>query len=260
MKAVFSKADFESELTSRFGAVIKPLGKMPAEMILTGIPEVDDLTGGLPRGCITEIYGPMSSGRTTLVLSTLAEATCKEEVCAVVDTNDCFDPASAAAAGANLDRVLWMRCASKLEHAFKAADLLLQGGGFGLVLLDLGEVPAQEARRIISSWWYRFRRVVENTPTTLVVIAQDSCVRSCAALTLKMTTGAGTWSSSSDARESLFGHRYNSPALPSITPFHSHLLTGAELQFERQKPMTTKRSIGSFIAHSPKLESFQICS
>ena len=58
------------------------------------------------------------------------------------------------------DRLLWIRCANNLEHAFKATDMLLQAGGFGLVMLDLGDVPAKSAKRIISSWWYRFRRTL----------------------------------------------------------------------------------------------------
>ncbi len=252
MKAAFSKAQFESELTSRFGAVIKPREKLPTAVLPTGIAEVDALSGGLPRGAITEIYGPASSGRTTLILSTLAEATSREEVCAVVDTNDSFHPASAASAGACLDRVLWMRCSSKLEHAFKATDLLLQGGGFGLVFLDLGEVPSQDSRRIISSWWYRFRRVVENTATTFVVIAQDSCVRSCASLTLKMFSSTDTWSTTS-LRSGLgatdkFPAAIGSTAQFRVTPSHSHLLTGTQLRLERQKPVIAGERINTFTA------------
>ncbi len=251
MRAAFSKAQFESELTSRFGTVIKPREKIPSAVISTGITEVDALSGGLPRGAITEIYGPASSGRTTLILSTLAMATNREEVCAVVDTNDSFHPASAASAGACLDRVLWMRCGSRLEHAFKATDLLLQGGGFGLVVLDLGEVPSQDSKRIISSWWYRFRRVVENTATTFVVIAQDSCVRSCASLTLKMISSTDAWSTTS--LRSGLGATDKFPAAVGtnnhfhITPSHSHLLTGTQLQLERQKPTFATERVSTFV-------------
>jgi recombination protein RecA len=256
MKAAFSKAVFESELASRFATAFKPREKSPAEVIPTGISEVDALMGGLPRGAITEIFGLTSSGRTTLILSALAEVTTREEVCAWVDTTDTFHPASAATAGASLDQVLWIRCGSKLEHAFKATDLLLQGGGFGFVLLDLGEVPSRDARRIISSWWYRFRRVVENTPTAFVVLAQDSCVRSCASLTLEMKRSAEVWSAtvslssapdSADRNQKSTSDKFPtslihfSPATPPpgnhLQPTHSNLLTGMHLQLERQKPV-----------------------
>ncbi len=253
MKAAFSKAQFESELTSRFGAVIKPREKIPAAVMPTGIAEVDELSGGLPRGAITEIYGPASSGRTTLILHALAEATSREEVCAVVDTNNSFHPDSAANAGACLDRVLWIRCGSRLEQAFKATDLLLQGGGFGLVLLDLGEVPSQDSKRIISSWWYRFRRVVENTSTAFIVIAQDSCVRSCASLTLQMVCSNDAWSttgvmsglSNADKFPAVVGPTYFRPS-----PFHSHLFTGAQFLLERQKPVLAAERRGTFTARN----------
>ena len=55
-------------------------------------------------------------------------------------------PLSAAAAGVRLDRLLWVRCAHNAEHALKAADLLIQGGGFGLVVMDLGDTPPAIAR------------------------------------------------------------------------------------------------------------------
>jgi hypothetical protein len=96
--------------------------------------EVDSLTGGLPRGAITEILGSASSGRTSFMISALAYATTHEEVCVLIDTNDTFDPISAAEAGLNLERLLWIRCAANVEHALKATDLLLQGGGFGIVI------------------------------------------------------------------------------------------------------------------------------
>ena len=193
MSQALSKAAIESEIASRFHSAFKPRAKASAEVISAGIPEVDALTGGLPRGAITEIFGPASSGRTSLMLAALAHASTHDEVCALVDTSNTFDPTSATNAQMDLDRLLWVRCDGKLEHAFKAADLLLQGGGFGLVVLDLGDVPAPEARRIISSWWYRFRRVVENKPTVLVVIAADSCVRSCAALTMEIGRESAAW-------------------------------------------------------------------
>ena len=198
MRAAFSKAEIESEIASRFGSAFKLHEKRPAEVISTGIPQIDLFTsGGLPRGAITEVFGPASSGRTSFMLSALAHATRYDEVCALVDTNNVFDPKSAARAQINCERLLWIRCDHNLEHAFKATDLLLQGGGFGLVLLDLGDVPAKSARRIISSWWYRFRRTLEVTTTALVVIAEESCVRSCAALALELRGEKCRWFSSS---------------------------------------------------------------
>src|SRR5262245_14546199 len=80
------------------------------EVITTGIPQVDALVHGFPCGALTEIYGPASSGRTTLALSFLAEMTRMQQVCALIDAADSFDPESLAAAGAHLNRVLWVRC------------------------------------------------------------------------------------------------------------------------------------------------------
>ncbi|MSV30044.1 MAG: hypothetical protein EXQ52_15050, partial [Bryobacterales bacterium] len=120
----------------------------PVETIPSGIPEIDIAAGGLPRGCLTEIFGPLSSGRMSLLLSILAEATARAEVCALVDAEDAFDPCSAAAAGVRLERLLWVRCPHSAEQALKAADLLVQGGGFGLVAMDLGDTSLQSAWRI----------------------------------------------------------------------------------------------------------------
>src|SRR6516162_740478 len=75
------------------------------ELLPSGIPQID-----LPRGCLTEIVGPASSGRTSLMLSLLAQATEREEVCAVVDAEDAFSPHAAADAGVDLSRLLWVRC------------------------------------------------------------------------------------------------------------------------------------------------------
>jgi len=193
MKAAFSKAELEAEIAGRFGDAFRIHEKAVAETLSTGVAEIDALTGGLPRGSISEIFGPASSGRTSLMYSLLTYATTHEETCALVDTNDVFAPTAAIAAGMNFNRLLWVRCAGNLEHAFKAADLLLHAGGFGLVVLDLGDVPGKEARQIISSWWYRFRRTVEDRPTVLTVISEEACTRSCAALALELK-GTAEWS------------------------------------------------------------------
>ena len=253
MKAALSKSQFINKFSGRFGAALKPRLRSTNEAIPTGIAEVDSLTSGLPRGAITEIFGLSSSGRTALILATLAEATMGKEVCAVVDTTDAFDPKAAMIAGADLDRVLWLRCGSILEHAFKATDLLLQGGGFGLVLLDLADVPAEESRRIISSWWYRFRRVVEDTPTAFVVMAQDSCVRSCASLTLQTTCDEDSWRQTAEPiipAGAFQSWNWGSSAPTSFVELstHAHLFKGLRLQLHRQKPMSLSNQSVSFVA------------
>lgn len=256
MRAAFSKAEIESEILSRFAEAFKLREKRPAEVIATGIPQIDSFTnGGLQRGALTEIFGPASSGRTSFMLATLAEATQHEEVCAVVDTNNVFDPRSAARAEINCDQLLWIRCDNSLEHAFKATDLLLQGGGFGVVMLDLGDVPAKSAKRIISSWWYRFRRTLESKPTALLVITEESCVKSCATLALELRGLDCSWSSPTImTNKKLQKHTHLTPVrplslvstkadltLPRATSqgstSHSTLLRGLSFQIECHRPL-----------------------
>lgn len=230
--------------TAVLGSVFKQSEKRPGEVVSSGLSEVDSLTGGLPRGSITEVYGPASSGRTSLMLSTLTQATDHGEICALIDTSGSFDPVSAAANGLALERLLWIRCSANLEHAFKAADLILQGGGFGLVALDLGDVPAKEVRRIISSWWYRFRRVLENSPTVLIVLAQDSTVRSCAALSLELRRESGLWSSATRGQETKLSTLRNSTRLelsrpsPGL-PSSAVLLKGMQFQVAKRRPLNS---------------------
>jgi RecA DNA recombination protein len=183
------------------------------EMVSSGVCEIDALTGGLPRGCLTEICGPVSSGRTSLLLAVLAAATQRQEACALVDVSDAFDPVSAAMATVNFASLLWIRCEKKpprrhrdtektnqkredhdrqrmetpVEQALRVTDLLLQSGGFGLVIIDLGDVPLKIARRIPLTSWFRFQRAIEHTATVLFVVTQSPCAQTCAALLLKLS-------------------------------------------------------------------------
>jgi hypothetical protein len=193
MNSAVAKKEIELALTDRFGAVFQRRQKQPAEIVPTGVGEIDARINGFPRGSITEIHGTASSGRTSLLLSALAAATMQEETCALVDTSDTFDLSSAANARVDCERLLWVRCGSSVERAFKATDLLLQSGGFGLVALNLADVAAKYTRRIITSWWFRFRRAIENTPTTLVVLTPVACIRSCAALVLEVRSEGPVW-------------------------------------------------------------------
>jgi len=163
------------------------------ETLPTGLASLDALIEGFPRGAISEIIGPESSGRTTLTHSLLAASTSKLEICAYVDTDDSFDPVSAAAAGVALSQLLWIRCGYNAGHALKAADALLHAGGFGVVVLDLCRVHPKIANRIPISYWYRFRRAIENTPTILALVEKDPLAKSCASLMLEMKRQKTIW-------------------------------------------------------------------
>ena len=169
------------------------------ESVPTGIAPLDALTGGLPRGAITEIFGPPSSGRTSAMVSILAEATGQDEVCALVDGNDAFDPQSGMAAGLDLNRLLWIRC-HKLDQVMKSTDLLLQGGGFGRVVMDLTDLPLSQLRGVSLASWFRFQRTIEKTPTSLVVISPESTVKSAAVLVLHLEMKDAEWTTLLAAR------------------------------------------------------------
>jgi hypothetical protein len=201
------RADLESALGGRFAADLDWRARPVPERVSAGIAALDALIGGLPRGAITEIHGPASSGRTSLLLSMLAAAAVREEICALADAGDAFDPASAQSAGVDLSRLLWVRCGGNLEHALKAADLLVQAGGFGLVALDLGDVAAHIARRIPLATWYRLRRAIEDTPTAMLLVEREQTVKSCASLVLEMRRESMAWSGAAGCSRLLRGAR-----------------------------------------------------
>jgi len=205
--AALLRSDLESALGARVTGSLQWRERPEQEYISGGIAEFDALTGGLPRGAITDIHGKASSGRTSLLIAMLAAAAARGEVCGLVDTNDAFDPSTASAAGVRLESLLWVRCGGNPEHALKAADLLIQGGGFGMVALDLGNVPATTARRVPIASWFRFRRAIENTPTAMVVLEQEHTVKSCASLSIEMRREGALWSGVRDCSRLLGGAR-----------------------------------------------------
>jgi len=300
-KAAAQTAKKTAEILAQVGAIPKLAAVVPAarldvrlasEMVSSGIPQLDLLTGGLARGCLTEICGPASSGRTSVLLFALARATQRGEVCALVDASDAFDPASAAAAGMEMGRLLWVRCGEKypsrkypsaasadcgktndsyqgvpsgipqdwdghvcsgatspsqslpalavegsrglcrgnfsnwkkperqrwesqLAQMLKVTDLLLQSNGFGMIALDLGDVPATSARRIPLASWFRFRRAIEHTPTVLLVLEQQPIAGSCSSVLVQV----------SGRRSQVAGRRLSavSSQLSGTPPIHSEL-------------------------------------
>ena len=224
------------------GRVVSPFGyrdRKSVETVLTGIPEIDGLAGGFPRGALTEICGPPCSGRTTVLLSALASRTAEAEVCALIDARDSFDPRSAEAAGVELQQLLWVRCRS-LEQSLRAADLVIQGGGFGFIALDLSDVAPETVRHVPLNAWFRFRRAVEDTSTVLLVLEQESNAKTCASLVLRMSMKVAKWSGAgeSDVNDNIAEikgtgiSQHSHECLAHACLPHARLLNGSDVQAE----------------------------
>jgi hypothetical protein len=247
MKVAVTRKEIESALHHRFGDVFERHERVLAETLPTGIVEIDNALGGFPRGAITEIHGASSSGRTSLLLSALAAATAREETCALIDCNDTFDLSSAATAGLDFKRLLWVRCQNNLERAFKAADLVSHAGGFGFVVLNLCDVPAKAVRRIIASWWFRFRRAIENTPTALIVFTSVACVRSSAAVVFELRNEVTEWRrtvslvNNDDKRKITGGlslvSANHSRGCDVLSSSHAQFIQGLSVRVNRVKPV-----------------------
>src|SRR5580692_7381073 len=296
------------------------------EMLSSGIAAINALTGGWPRGCLTEICGPASSGRTTLLLAALAAATRHGEFCVLVDASDALDPRSAADAGVELDRLLWVRCGEdapqishqpgcpisrapfareaggasqdgfdfdrpglkknrfketasphadhRLEQALHATDLLLESGGFGLVVLDLSDLAPQQARRIPLTTWFRFRRAVENTSTVLLAIEQHPIAGSCSSLQLQLASPAeanpdevaaerrknaahgASRGSEAEKHEAPQGRKKLYAAVQTAPDFpysaHAQLLTGLEITAELRRSRLDRKPARSTAAFASK--------
>lgn len=189
------RSQVELALAGRVAAPFTYRDRNFAEHVSTGISEIDLLAGGLPRGALTEIFGPDCSGRTSLLFSALSMRTAHLEACALIDGCDAFDPHSAEAAGVDLKQLLWVRC-KNIQQTLRATDLLLQSGGFGFIALDLSDVSREVVRHVPLDAWFRFRRAVEDTQTILVVLEQESNAKTCASLVLRLEGEAGRWASS----------------------------------------------------------------
>jgi len=185
----------------------------PDRLAPTGSAGLDAaLGGGLRRGQLSEITGAPSSGRTTLATEALAAATGRGEAVALVDACDTFDPASAAARGVTLSHLLWVRSSAPVaardaddaSRALKAFSLILQAGGFGLVVLDLADVPAAAMRRFPWTTWMRIARIIEGSETAALLIGGERIARSAGGVTIALDSPGVQWHGGTH-RARLFG-------------------------------------------------------
>ncbi len=259
----FAPKEAPAFVSKRLSAMPLLVGVTPAsrlevrpaqQMVSSGIREIDALTGGLPRGCLSEICGP---------------TTRRQEVCALVDTTDAFDPQSATAAGVDFERLLWVRCGldktnslsprrhrdaekkevcehqkieGPVEQALRVTDLLLQSGGFGLVAIDLGDVPLQTVRRIPLTPWFRFRRAVEHTPTVLFVVAQAPCAQTCASLLVRLESSVVS-RQSSGKKLSVYSSQLSEK--DKTWPAHARLLDEIHVTGELLRSRLERKPAGS---------------
>ena len=164
------------------------------------------LSGGVPRGQVSEVVGPSSSGRTSVAWAALAAATLRGESVALIDTFDRFDPPTAHACGITLSKLLWVRgqALSKttgaidpawlpgvravngpgtfmervIDRAIKALNLVVQSGVCTMVVIDLIDVPASALRRLPASTWFRIERAIDGSDTAVVILAAQPIARS----------------------------------------------------------------------------------
>ena len=110
---------------------------MTIEAISTGALALDLALGigGLPRGRVTEIYGPESSGKSTLAMHVVAEAQRNGGVCAYIDAEHAMDPVYAKAIGVDIDQLLISQPDTG-EQALEICDMLVRSGALDVVVID----------------------------------------------------------------------------------------------------------------------------
>ena len=175
--------------------------------LATGIAPLDDLLhGGFPRGEVSAVHGPASSGRTALVLALVARVTRAGSLVAWVDPLDRLDPPSAATAGIDLSRLLWLRGEGRgrseraLLSAVSAVGTLVGSGLFEAVVLDLAGIPPAARQRLPGTTWIRLQRLVEDQPTALLLGGDGHVAHSAGGATLAMSAAAPRWSGAPPAR------------------------------------------------------------
>jgi len=186
------------------GTLLKPWSQDTRPAAPTGISALDEaLGGGLARGELSELVGARSSGRTSALVATLAAATRRSGIVALVDACDRFDPVSAAEAGVALDRVLWVRGPSMtvemarpglldraVRQALRAFDLIIRSGGFDVVALDVADVPPVFFRALPAATWMRLARANEGSRTACLLVGAAPMGRSARGVTVRLEARA----------------------------------------------------------------------
>jgi hypothetical protein len=252
---LLARADLESLLRDRklVPPVALDLGTDEYATAPTGITALDAvLAGGFPRGQLSEVVGARSSGRTSMLLQMLATATARREVAALIDVLDMFDTVSAAAAGVDLGRLLWIRgqvaihpgpCRDMnqraLDRAIKALTLVLQAGNFGLVVFDAAEAPPHTLERLPFTTWRRLQRIIEGSQTACVLVGEMPIARSAGGVTVRMTRAAGAGPGGRAGGERLRPRRPEDEQIRGERPgvrVDGRLFKGLEIEIQVTRP------------------------
>lgn len=182
------------ELTMAHLSLVKPLAQVQEEQRHSDeiLLESADIT--LTRGTIAEFAGGL--GKTGITLSLLAKLTAEGEICAVVDSTGSFDPRSAVLAGVELENLLWVKCGGEIEKTFMSADHLIQAKGFGAIWLNLNGLPMHKLKYVPKTYWYRYRTRIKETPTLLIVTAEDAVTGSASQQAFEFSGEHMHWSGS----------------------------------------------------------------
>lgn len=216
------------------GTLARP--REAARVLASGLPLVDErIGGGWPLGAISEVVGARSSGRTGVLLATLAAAAARGQVVALVDTLDRLDPRSAADAGLDVSRVLWVRGApltigtarpalidQAIRQGLRACDLILRAGGFAVVALDLCDIPPRRLQAVPAVTWLRLAHANEGRDTVGLLGSDVPIGRSARGVSVRIEATA-CWSGASAQARRLSGFT------PAITPRWAGSLKGGPL-------------------------------
>jgi len=220
-----SKAMLTDALREKFQSHIRRSEK---KGILTGISAFDSLTDGLAAGGITEIVGPQSSGRTSIMISALASFS-HTDLCAVIDTSDSFDVKSAHRAGTVIENLLWARCAGDVASALAVTELILRNGLFSFVVFDLASASDRDVRQIKQGHWLRFRRAIENTNIAFIVLSRSSLAQSLASLVVELQPQLSDFQVTNGTIEK--------------NPSFSALLSGMNIKAVQRRPFAVKSPV-----------------
>jgi hypothetical protein len=143
----------------------------------------------LRQGAMTELVGPLSSGRTSVLTLCLRAVTRRGALAALVDVDHAFDPRSAAGAGVDLRRLLWIRGEGRRRDALRAVDLLARCPGFALVALDVGESPP----RLPLDAAFRLRQAARRSGAAVLILGAHRVVGGAASLSMRTRRDRLAW-------------------------------------------------------------------